>query len=120
MEDRVFAAHGIGDDLARDGEAVLAVGEDDDGAAVAEVDGDEGFVVWVVAPVPEVFSGGGLLDTPAEAPEDFFGERGGCGAVRAVGACGVDGDLRGLHLAESGGLEAAAMEDRFDEESVVV
>ncbi len=120
LEDGMFASNGVGNDFWRDGESVLAVGEDDDGASVVEVDGDEGLVVGVVSPVPEVLAGGGLFDAPAESPEDFLGKRHGRGAVGAVGAGGIDGDLRSVHLAEGGGLEAAAAEDSFDEEGVVM
>src|SRR5215469_18914963 len=120
VEDGVIASDGVGDDVARDGETVLAVGKYDDGVAVVEINRDESFVVGIVAPVPEVFAGGGLLDAPAESPEDFSRKRCWGGAVGAIRAGGIDGDLRGFHLLESGGLEAAAVEDRFDEERVVV
>jgi hypothetical protein len=117
---RVFAPEGVAYELRRDGEAVLTVGEVDDGVAVVEVDGDEGLEGSIVAPVPEVLGGGGLFDAPAQAPEKFLGEHCGSGVVGAVGAGGVNGDLRGLHLAKCGGGEATAAEDGFEEEGVVV
>ncbi len=94
VEGGVVAAERVVDECGSDGEAVLAVGEDDDSAAVVEIDRDEGLVAWVVSPVPEVFAGRGLLDAPAESPEDLFGESVGCRAIGAVATNGIDGDLR--------------------------
>ena len=52
VEGWVFAAERCVDDGGSDGESVLAVGEEDDGGATIEVDGDKGLVDSVVAPVP--------------------------------------------------------------------
>src|SRR5215471_4714662 len=95
----MIAAHGSMNDGGSNREAVFGISEEDDGLATVGVYDDEGLVHAVVSPVPEVFAGGVLLDAPAESPEEIGGEPGGC-VVGAVRACGIDGDLRGLHLEE--------------------
>ena len=69
--------------------------------------------------MPEVFAVVGALDAPAQAPEESCREL--CWLlIDADAAGGVERDLWSFHFAESGGFEAFAVEDGFDEECVVV
>ncbi len=100
VEGGVVAAERVFDECGSDGEAVLAVGEDDDSAAVVEIDRDEGLVAWVVSPVPEVFAGR-ACSMPQPSPQKISLERvWGARRFGAVATNGIDGDLRSFHLAK--------------------
>jgi len=125
-EGQMIPADDVTNDCRSDGKTVFAVSEQDHAGFVARVGDDKTFESAVIAPVPESFGiavcravAFRAFDAPAKSPEKTFGEffwR----AVGAIGAFGVNGNLRCFHFAESGWFESSAIEYGGEEERVVV